>query len=132
MERFGRSTPSAQSISRVYGMSPSPPKLPSPKRSRLKTTSSRESLVIRATQSDSSIVSLSSNKTTDLKPKISGAWLDDVTVGGGDASVGSQSPKRPYSSPSPSLRKRSSGRLSIRHSLDRGAKETDIMGKAKS
>lgn len=124
MERFSRRTPSAQGISCVYGMSPSPPKLPSPKRSRFRTAS-QDSLAIRATQSDSSILSSSSDKAADLKPKVSAAWLDDVIVGGGDASVRSQSPKRPYSSPTPSLHKRSSGRLSVRHSLDGVSMETD-------
>ena len=132
MERFTRSTSSAhQGISCVYGLSPSPPKLPSPKRSRLTTSSSQDSLGIRATQSDSSIVSSSSNKAADLKPKVSGAWLDDVIAGGGDASVRSQSPKRPHSSPSPSLHRRSSGRLSMRHSLEGVSMETDsALGKA--
>lgn len=125
MERFSWSTPSAQGISCVYGITPSPPKLPSPKRSRLRATPSQESAEIRATQSDSSIVSSSSDKAADLKPKVSGAWLDGTVVKDGEASVRSQSPKRPHSSPTPSLHRRSSGRLSTRHSLDGVSMETD-------
>lgn len=118
VERFSGNTPSVQGISCTYGVSPSPSKVPSPKRSRLRTNPSQDFMLLRATQSDSSVASLSSDKASDLKPKVSAAWLDDVMVGGGDASVRSQSPKRPYSSPTPSLRKRSSGRLSFRYSLD--------------
>ena len=131
MEKLTRgTTTSAQDISCVYGVSPSPPigsqpKLPSPKRSRLRTTSSQDSLGVRATQSDSSILSSSSDKAADLRPKVSGAWLDDVIVAGGDAPVGSQSPKRPSSSPTPSQQRRSSMRLSVKNSLEGVSLATD-------
>ena len=125
VERFSRNTPSVQDISCTYGVSPSPPKVPSPKRSRLRTNPSQDFMLLRPTQSDSSVASLSSDKAADLKPKVSGAWLDDVMVGCGDASVRSQSPKRPHSSPTPSLRKRSSGRLSFRYSLEGVATQKD-------
>lgn len=131
MEKFPRgTTTSAQDISCVYGISPSPPmgpqpKLPSPKRSRLRATSSQDSVGLRATQSDSSILSSSSDKAADLRPKVSAAWLDDVTVVGGDASVRSQSLKRPSSSPTSSQLRRSSVRLSVKNSLDGVCLETD-------
>ncbi|XP_078364195.1 uncharacterized protein LOC144648540 [Oculina patagonica] len=124
-------TTSGQDISCVYGVSPSPPtgpqpKLPSPKRSRLRATSSQDSLGIRATQSDSSILSSSSDKAADLRPKVSGAWLDSVIAAGGDASLGSQSPKRPSSSPTSSQqRRRSSERLLVKNSLEGVSLATD-------
>ena len=131
-ERFPRgTTTSAQDISCVYGISPSPPvgpppKLPSPKRSRLRATSSQDSVGLRATQSDSSILSSSSDKAADLRPKVSAAWLEDVTAAGGDASVRSQSPRRPSSSPTSSQLRRSSVRLSVKNSLDGVCLETDV------
>ena len=121
MERFAKITSSSpQVVSCVYELSPSPPKLPAPKVSRLRATSSQASVGIRATQSDSSIVSSSSDKAADLKPKVSGAWLDDR----GNSSPRSQSPTRPQSSPSPSLHRRSSDKLSVRHSLEGVSMET--------
>ena len=104
----------------MYELSPSPPKHPSPKVSRLRATSSQASTGIRATQSDSSIVSFSSDRASDLKPKVSGAWLDDR----GNSSLRSQSPARPQSSPSPSLQRRSSDKLTVRHSLEGVSMET--------
>lgn len=136
MDKFPRGTTSGQDLSCVYGVSPSPPtgpqsKLPSPKRSRIRSTCSQDSLGVRATQSDSSIVSSSSDKAADLRPKVSGAWLDDVIVAGGDASVRSQSPKRPSSSPTSSQHRRSLVRLSVKNSLDRVCLEADgHVGKA--
>lgn len=131
MERFPRdATSSGQDLSCVYGVSPSPPtgpqpKLPSPKRSRLRTTSSQDSLGVRATQSDSSILSSSSDKAADLRPKVSGAWLDGAIVAGGDASIGSQSPKRPSSSPNSSQQRRSSEKLLVKNSFEGASLATD-------
>ena len=130
IERFSRGTTnSAQDIC-LYGISPSPPvgpppKLPSPKRSHLRATSSQDSVGLRATQSDSSILSSSSDKAADLRPKVSSAWLDDVATAGGDVSVRSQSPKRPSSSPTSSQLRRSSMRISVKNSLDGVSLETD-------
>lgn len=124
IERSPRgSNTSTQDIACVYEISPSPPvgpppKLPSPKRSLLRATSSQDSVGLRATQSDSSILSSSSDKSADLRHKVSAAWLDGVTAEGGDASVTSQSPKRPSSSPTSSQLRRSSVRLSAKNSLD--------------
>lgn len=123
-EKFLRGAPtSAEDMSCVYAVGPSPPKgpqpkLPSPKRSRVRTTSSQDSLGLRATQSDSSILSSSSDKAADLRNKVSGAWLDEAIVAGGNTSVGSQSPKRPSSSPTSSQQSRSSVRLSVKNSLE--------------
>lgn len=131
IERLPRgTTTSAQDISCVYGINPSPPvgpppKLSSPKRSRLRATPSQDAVGLRATQSDSSILSSSSDKAADLRPKLSAAWLEDVTAAGGDASVRSQSPKRPSSSPTSSQLRRSSVRLSVKNSLDGVCLETD-------
>lgn len=107
----------------MYKMSPSPPKVPSPRRSRLVTASSHDSITIRATQSDSSISS--SDKAADLKPQVSRAWLDEAKAASEDTSAKSQSPKRPHSSPTPSLHKRSSGGLSTLQSFEAVSTEKD-------
>ena len=104
-------------------MSPSPPKVLSPKRSRLLTASSHEFIRIRASQSDSSISS--SDKAADLKPQVSKAWLDEANAASEDTGAKSQSPKRPYSSPTPSLHKRSSGGLSSLPSFEEVSTEKD-------
>ena len=74
---------------------------------------------IRATQSDSSILSLSSDTAADLRHKVSGAWLDGATVASGVTSDRVSPPVRPSSGPAPSQHRRASqGSLSVKNSLD--------------
>ncbi|XP_022782437.1 uncharacterized protein LOC111323376 [Stylophora pistillata] len=124
MDNLSRGSTLAQNMSRVHGISPSPPtslqpKVPSPRRSLLIATSSQDSMGVRATQSDSTILSSSSDKAVDLKPKVSGAWLDGAMVASGVMSDTANSPMRPSSSPAPSQHRRASqGSLSAKTSLD--------------
>ena len=119
-ERLPKRRATSQEFQIVQGIYPTPPLGPkphllSPRRSRAKATVSRESLGLRASHSDSSISSSSSDKAAaDLKPKVSGAWLDDPAASDAATAKDTQL-KRPRSSPTTSQRCRSVEEVSAGH-----------------
>ena len=95
----------------AHAMQPSPPSVPkpqglSPQRSRMKTTSSDDSMDLRPTQSETSIGSSSSDTQDDVTARVSEAWLasrkEEVLK-----VVGAHVPHRPHSTSSLAKRKQS-------------------------